>query len=66
MPPFDDHYEGDGWRDKVVYASVHAHLLNSWEQGFIENLMGWSGRPTDKQMERIQVIFNKLKARVPK
>jgi hypothetical protein len=62
--PLDD--DQDKWRDKVVYASVHADLLNDWEKGFIENLMGWSGSPTPKQMERIEIIYNKVRARAPK
>ena len=59
--PLDD--DADDWLDRVVYASVHANLLSDWERGFIDNMMGWSGSPTDKQMDRINIIYNKVKAR---
>ncbi len=58
--PLDDH---DDWRDKVVYASVHAELLSDWERGFIDNMLGWDGLPTDKQMDWINVIYSKVRAR---
>jgi hypothetical protein len=45
---------------------VHADLLTDWEKGFVENLMGWTGSPTSKQMERIEIIYSKVKARAPK
>ena len=57
--PLDD----NDWRDKVVYASVHANLLNDWERGFVDNMLGWDGQPTDKQASRIDVIYNKVKAK---
>jgi hypothetical protein len=52
-----------GWRDKVLYASSRSDLLNEWERGFIDNMLGWSGGPTDKQLGRIEIIFAKVKAR---
>jgi hypothetical protein len=58
--PLDDH---DDWCDKVVYASVHADALNDWERGFVDNMLGWSGYPTDKQMDRITIIYSKVRAR---
>ena len=50
--------------DKVVYASVHANLLNGWERGFVDNMLNWSGSPIDKQMGRITIIYNKIRARL--
>ena len=62
--PRDHHPLDDAdWRDKVVYASVHASLLNEWERGFIDNMLGWDGSPTSKQMDRIAIIYNKVKAK---
>ena len=58
--PPDDH---DDWRDKVVYASVHANLLNDWESGFVDSMLAWDGSPTSKQMDRIAIIYNKVKAK---
>ena len=64
--PLDDDDDDVGWRDKVVYASVHTALLNDWERGFIDNMLGWDGMPTSKQSDRINIIYNKIKSKTTK
>lgn len=57
--PLDD----DDWREKVVYASVHANLLNDWEGGFVDSMLAWDGSPTPKQLDRITIVYNKVRAK---
>jgi hypothetical protein len=50
------------WREAVDELLAHASCcLTQWEAGFAKNLASYRGRPTDKQMDCVRRILERIK-----
>jgi len=48
------------WRDEVKLCRRYWEALTIREQGLIESLEGWRGRPTEKQLAWLSKIVERL------
>jgi hypothetical protein len=51
------------WRAKVQYCSVRDELMTQLEVGFINTLRRWRGRPTPKQSDCLDQVYDRVKLR---
>jgi hypothetical protein len=49
-----------GWRDKLRICTAQQHRLSSWERTFVQSLTRWRGTPTEKQLAKLERIYENL------
>jgi hypothetical protein len=58
----DDHYSGMQWRSAAEFCAGHMDLLNDWEQDFIEGMLKWRRSPSQKQLDVLENIRQRILA----
>jgi hypothetical protein len=54
---------GAPWRKLRAFCAEHHELLTAREREFIVGLARWRGRPTQKQMDWLEAIAEKIRER---
>jgi hypothetical protein len=49
-----------GWREKLRICTAQQHRLSSWERTFVQSLTRWRGTPTEKQLAKLEHIYENL------
>jgi hypothetical protein len=58
----DNHYSGMHWRSAAEFCARFPERLNSWEQDFIDGMLKWRRTPTQKQLDVLENIRQRILA----
>jgi hypothetical protein len=50
-----------GWRDIIAFCRAHSYRLSIRERDFIRSLERWRGYPTDKQLDWLFAIYDRMR-----
>jgi hypothetical protein len=61
-----NHWSGWHWCSAAEWCARHSEYLNEWEQDFIDNILGWRRSPTQKQLDCLESIRQRILRRQSK
>jgi hypothetical protein len=54
------HWNGWHWRSAAKFCASHGEYLNAWEADFIHNILQWRRTPTQKQLDCLEAIRQRI------
>jgi hypothetical protein len=60
QPPQPGHYSEWHWRSAAEFCAAHPEYLNAWEVGFISSIVKWRRTPTEKQLDCLEGIRQRV------
>jgi hypothetical protein len=59
-PQPNSHYSDRHWRSAAEFCAANSALMNEWEQGFVSSILKWRRSPTQKQLDCLESIRQRV------